>query len=134
MEKKKRGRANRRLLVMMKDNEQLELVGIYTSTHHAEKHLGKDGIWNANIDKYINYKIDTLNGFIAVYVEIGSEPIDTDKIYKQAKILGKERHTRNTLLKLNAADISKLSTDQVLRIRAIVDENIKNENINTQNG
>lgn len=125
--KSKRGRT-RRVIVVFKDTDSLDFVGVYLNENHIDAHLN---IWSGNINHYLKYKINTLNGYIPVEVQIGDNPLNIESIIDEGKKLALTRFTQNSLLKFNAEDISKLTPDQAKRIHQIMAEAII-ENNNSQ--
>jgi hypothetical protein len=126
--KSKRGRT-RRVVVVFKDTDSLDFVGVYLNEHHMEAHLD---IWNGNISHYMKYKINTLNGYLPVEIEIGDKPLNMETILEEGRKHALNRFTQNALLKFNAKDISKLTPDQAKLIHEIMAEGIIENNNNSQ--
>jgi len=109
------------MIVVYKDeiDDKLTFVGVYLNAHHIEKHLG---IPNANVGKYLKKQISTLQGYIAVSVDFADQPVTKEYAERKTWQIAKYRQQLMSVVKLGEKELSKLTADQVRRIKAILDE------------
>lgn len=102
-------------------------VGMFINATHAAKHIqDATGIntHGSSIQKYVSYKIHSLQGFIAIQVDLKGNPLDgiPKELIEQATVAALLRKRRDDLAHLTAATILNLSESQVERIVAIINE------------
>lgn len=108
--------STRTVIVVYRDN--FTPYGIFINTHHLQENIG---IQNANIGKYLNFKMFTLSKFIAVEAKIGREGI-TDDLFTRYLDDAKKRQAMADVNRLTIKRLNKLRPDQIIAINKIINE------------
>lgn len=115
-----RGKPGRFILFAFLDKpEGLEYVGAFKNTHHFESF---SGIVNSSVAMYLRGTINTLGGYVVVEYDCKSNPID-NIIRSEVLEVAKIRKQKSKLAKITAQEISKLTDEQILKIRSIINNN-----------
>lgn len=118
------------LIFLFTDSEEVEYCGVFINQTHAADYIqNKTGIStrSSSIQKYVAEKINTLQGYVAVMVNIKHNPLDgiPKEIIETARQEAIYRRRRVRLSKLTNYEIKNLTNEQINRINAILHENIR---------
>ena len=109
---------NKRTVILLytEDIVNLLYIGAFVNAHHVAEHIGG---YDSNVGKYLKNIIHTLNGYIAIEVEIGSRPVDKLNMVEMGRI-AEARKKRARLSHLTNETLLKLSDEKIDEIEKIL--------------